>query len=201
MQALARVIQTGWPDQREAVPVEQRCYWGFRDELTLQDGLIFKGDKVMIPKEMRQLMLTKIHISHQGPDACIRRAKDVLFWPGMTAEIRQLVSQCSVCNEFLQKQSKEPLMTYEIPAYPWQMVGQDLFTVHNQDYLITVDFFSDYWELDMLPDTTSETVVTLSKSQFARFGIPETPSQTMDHNLELNHMLILVLFFPRYQWI
>ena len=130
MQALARVIQTGWPDQREAVPVEQRCYWGFRDELTRQDGLIFK---VMIPKEMRQLMLTKIHISHQGPDACIRRAKDVLFWPGMTAEIRQLVNQCSVCNEFLQKQSKEPLMTYEIPAYPWQMVGQDLFTVH---YLI-----------------------------------------------------------------
>jgi len=65
MQALARVIQTEWPDQREAVPVELRCYWGFKDELTLQDGLIFKGNKVMIPREMRQLMLTKIHTSHR----------------------------------------------------------------------------------------------------------------------------------------
>ena len=54
------------------------------------------------------------------------------------------------------------------------MAGQDLFTVDNQDYLITVDFFSDYWEIDLLPDTTSDTVVMLSKSQFARFGIPET---------------------------
>jgi len=66
-------------------------------------------------------------------------------------------------------------MTYEIPSYPWQMVSQDLFTINNQDYLITVDFFSDYWEVDLLPNTTSETVVALSKSQFARFGgIPET---------------------------
>ena len=55
-------------------------------------------------------------------------------------------------------------MMYEIPAYPWQMVGHDLFTVNNTDYLITIDFFSNYLELDILSNTTSETVVTLSKS-------------------------------------
>lgn len=174
MRTLAKIIYNGWPDSRDAVPVELRVYWGFRDELTLQDGLIFKGTRVVIPREMQTLMLKKIHSSHQGPEACIRRAKDVIFWPGMTTDIRQLVSQCSVCNEFLQKQPKEPLMTYEIPSYPWQMVAQDLFTVNNEDYLITVDFYSDYWELDRLTSTTSETVVALSKSQFARFGIPET---------------------------
>jgi len=111
MQTLAMIIQRGWPDIREAISVVLRVYLGFRDELTLQDGLIFKGSGVVIPREMQILMLTKIHNSHQGPDAYIRRTKDVIFWPGMTAEIRQLVSQCSVCNEFLQKQPKEPLMT------------------------------------------------------------------------------------------
>ena len=92
----------------------------------------------------------------------------------MTAKIRQLVSQCSVCNEFLQEQAKEPLMTYAIPTHLWQMVGQDLFTLDSQNYLITVDYFSDYWELDILPDTSSETIVMHTKTQFARFGIPET---------------------------
>ena len=96
-------------------------------------------DIVVIPRQMKKEMLRKIHCSHQGPEACIRRTKDVIFWPGMTAEIRQLVSQCSVCNEFLQKQAKEPLMTYAIPTHPWQMVGQDLFTLDSQNYLITVD--------------------------------------------------------------
>lgn len=174
MQMLANIIQRGWPDTREEVPISIRGYWGYRDEITLQDGLIFKGNKVVIPKQMQKQMLKKIHCSHQGPEACIRRAKDVVFWPGMTAEIRQMVSQCSVCNEFLHKQAKEPLMTYAIPTYPWQMVGQDLFTIDSQNYLITVDYFSDYWEMDILPDTTSETIVMLTKTQFARFGIPET---------------------------
>lgn len=174
MQTLAEIIQRGWPDTRDDVPISARAYWGFKDELTLQDGLIFKGNKVVIPGQMKKEMLRKIHCSHQGPEACIRRAKDVIFWPGMTAEIRQLVSQCSVCNEFLQKQAKEPLMTYAIPTHPWQMVGQDLFTLDSQNYLITVDYFSDYWELDILPDTTSGTIVALTKTQFARFGIPET---------------------------
>ena len=65
-------------------------------------------------------------------------------------------------------------MTYAIPTHPWQMVGQDLFTLDSQNYLITVDYFSDYWELNILPDTSSETIVMHTKTQFARFGIPET---------------------------
>ena len=173
MQTLANIVEIGWLDAREEVPITARGYWTFRDEITLHDGLIFKGNRMIIPKQLQKQMLRKIHSSHQGPEACIRRAKDVLFWPGMSTEIRQLVGQCSICNEYLQQQAKEPLMTY-IPSYPWQMVGQDLFTLDNHNYLITVDYFSDYWELDTLSDITSETVVKITKSQFARFGIPET---------------------------
>ena len=117
MQMLAGVIQRGWPDTREEVSVDIRSYWGFRYKLTLQDGLIFKGTRVVIPQGMQSQMLKKIN-THQGPEACIRRAKDLIFWPGMTAEIRHLVSQCRVCNEFLQKQPKEPLLTYRCTRYP-----------------------------------------------------------------------------------
>ena len=54
-------------------------------------------------------MLHRIHSSHQGPVACVRRARDVTFWPGLTKEIIHLASQCSTCNEYAAKQQKEPL--------------------------------------------------------------------------------------------
>ena len=82
-------------------------------------------------------MLKKVHASHQGAEASIRQAKDVLFWPGMNSEITNMVSQCAACNEYQSRQQKEPLMTSEIPTRPWQMVAQDLFTVNRENYLIT----------------------------------------------------------------
>ena len=118
-------------------------------------------------------MLAKVHASHQGPEASIRQARDAIYWPGMTSEIRQMVGQCTVCNMFLQKQQKEPLMTYSLPTGPWQMIGQDLFTLDGKNYLISVDYHSDYWELDFLTNTTSKAVVEATKVQFARYGIPE----------------------------
>ena len=54
------------------------------------------------------------------------------------------------------------------------MVGQDLFALDSQNYLITVDYFSGYLELDILPDTTSATIAVLTKTQFANLVIPET---------------------------
>ena len=65
-------------------------------------------------------MLVRTHASHQGAEAGIRRAREVIFWPGMTAEIKQQVSQCAVCSEYSAKQQKEPLMTYELPSRPWK---------------------------------------------------------------------------------
>ena len=50
--------------------------------------------QVVITHKMRKEMLEKAHVSHQGTEVCIRRAKDVIHWPGMTAEIQQQVSQC-----------------------------------------------------------------------------------------------------------
>ena len=111
-------------------------------------------------------MLSRTHSSHQGADACTQRAKDAIFWPGMSADI-------NICSNYMCAQQKEPLMTYEIPSRPWKMIAQDLFTYKKTDYLITVDYYSVFWEVDLLPDTTSQTVIDRTKAHFARYGIPE----------------------------
>ncbi|KAG1667797.1 hypothetical protein GQR58_018255 [Nymphon striatum] len=169
---LIDVIMNGWPDEKFKLPPTVIPYFTFRDELNVQDGIVYKGQRVIVPKELQSEMIKKIHSSHQGVEASIRRASDSLFWIGMAAQIKDAVNRCDACNAFLTKNPKEPLMTWGVPTARWQMVAQDIFTYMSKQYLITVDYFSDYWEVDEIPDMTSETVISCTKEHFARHGIP-----------------------------
>ena len=170
---LAKIIQQGWPDLKQNVPMSIRAFWPYRDELVVDNNVVFKGTKVVILKSMHALMLQRSHISHQGPEACVRRARHAIFWPGMASEIRHLASQCSTCSDYNTKQQKEPLLSTEIPTMPWAILAQDLFTLAGKSYLITVHYYSDFWELDIQTDTFSENIVKHTKAHFARYGIPE----------------------------
>ena len=63
-------------------------------------------------------------------------------------------------------------MSHEIPDRPWARVAVDLFQLGNKDYLVTVDYFSSFFEIDRMYSTTSETVIKKLKGHLARYGIP-----------------------------
>ena len=173
LQTLMNTVTTGWPVSKEDVPPCIREYWNYKEELTVQDGVLYKEIKVIVPISMRPQTIARVHSSHLGPDACVRRARDVLFWPSMAGQIKEQVQNCEVCNDFLARQQKEPLMTHKIPDTPWSKVGQDLFTYGSETFLVTVDYYSDYFELDLLQDATTESVIKATKSHFARHGIAD----------------------------
>ena len=77
-------------------------------------------------------------------------------------------------NTYQPKQSKEPLISHETPALPWSKVGVDLFVFENRTYLITVDYYSNFFEVDYLTSTTVTAVIKKLKEQFSHHGIPET---------------------------
>ena len=174
LQTLKSVILSGWPDLKAEVPVLIREYWNIRDELSVQDGMVYKGCKIVVPKTLRSEMLTRIHASHMGVESCLRKSRDVLYWPNMNNEISDHIEKCSICNEYSSKQQKETLITHDVPDRPWSKVGVDIFTLKQSDYLVTVDYYSDFWELDLLPDTTSATIINCLKGHFSRHGIPDT---------------------------
>jgi hypothetical protein len=64
-------------------------------------------------------------------------------------------------------------MPTAVPERPWMMVGIDLVTVRNQNFLVVVDYFSRYPEVTRLTTTTAAAVIGKIKAIFARFGIPE----------------------------
>ena len=66
MNALMETIIQGWPDSIKDLPTDLRVFWSFRDELAVEDGIIFKGKQVLIPESLRADILAQLHQSHQG---------------------------------------------------------------------------------------------------------------------------------------
>ncbi|XP_014674912.1 PREDICTED: uncharacterized protein K02A2.6-like [Priapulus caudatus] len=118
-------------------------------------------------------MLDRIHSSHLGVEKCQRRARDILFWPSMNDQIKELVSRCDICLSFRNKQQKEPLKSHAIPQRPWQKVATDLFEIDGVMYICLVDYYSKFVEFTKVSDTKSATVIEWLKEQFARYGLPE----------------------------
>lgn len=72
------------------------------------------------------------------------------------------------------RQQKETMCPYDIPMRPWAKVGTDLFSFNNRAYLFSVDYLSNFWEVDYFTDTSSSTVIHKLKAHFACHGIPDT---------------------------
>ena len=173
LQELRKIIMAGWPAEKGALPESVKPYFNYRDELSVHDGIIVRGDRVVIPKTMRQDLLVKVHAGHSGINSCLRRARDLIFWPGMSNDIREYLTSCDICASNPTIQAPEPIYSHAVPNRPWEKVGTDPFCIEGRNYLVTVDYFSQFVEVDYLTETTSQTVITKLKGQFARHGIPD----------------------------
>ena len=54
LRELSDTILVGWPEKKEHAPALTHPYLSMRDELTVQDGLVFKGNSVVIPEPSRR---------------------------------------------------------------------------------------------------------------------------------------------------
>ena len=174
LQALKDVILGGWPDHRSQVPPLATPYFGVRDELSTAQGLIFRGERLVIPKTMRQKIKENLHLGHNGIDATLRQAREHVYWPGMNQEIKEWIATCETCQENAISQAPQPMMPHLIPDRPWAKIGIDLFHHNNDNYLVMVCYFSNFFEIAKLGRTTAEPVIKKLKQNFGRYGIPDT---------------------------
>ena len=172
-QTLKRTILDGWPETRKMCPPSILEYWNHRDELSVADDIIIRAQKIVIPTSLRLDMTQAVHESHMGVEKSLQRAKDIMFWPRMTSDITNFVLKCDICHQYRASNTKQPLQSHQIPDRPWQVAGTDVFTFDNKDYLVTLDYFSRYFEVDLLPTTTSISIIRKLKTIFARHGIVE----------------------------
>ncbi|KAK7901627.1 hypothetical protein WMY93_018396 [Mugilogobius chulae] len=173
LQKVKKLILTGWPVNKKDMDLDIGHYFSFQDELSYQDGVVFRGERAVIPDTLRADITCRIHSSHLGVEGCLRRARECVYWQGMTDQIKTFIAKCDICRSVDPKQQKESLQPHDFSYRPWAKVGTDLFSWRDKDYMVTVDYFSNFWEVDYLPDTKSTTVIHKLKAHFARQGIPD----------------------------
>ena len=84
-----------------------------------------------------------------------------------------MIKKCDICQQNQKKQQREPMIPSEVPQYPFQMVGSDLLHWNGQDFVVVVDYYNRYWDVEKLYKTDADTVIKKIKHIFSRMGIPE----------------------------
>ena len=104
-------------------------------------------------------MLNQIHTGHLGVTKTLERAKDSMFWPGMTKAITHYDLSCQICLRHRDSNRKEPLISHDVPQRPYQKLGSDILTFEGKNYDLTSCYYSRFFEVDFLPDMRAETVI------------------------------------------
>ena len=167
-----KYCQSAWPCLSNLKGLV-KSFTKIRQELSVNNGLLLRGNRLVIPNSLQSEILEKLHSGHQGLTKCRLRAKQSVWWPNIRQHIEEKVSKCPVCCKY-RIQPAEPLIPSQFPERPWQKVGTDLFEWKKSNYLLVVDYFSRFIEVSKLSSTSSEAVIEHLKSIFSRHGIPET---------------------------
>ena len=135
-----QLTQQGWPHQRRHVPRLARRYWDFRDELSTDDGMLLKGLRLIIPGELQEEYLSRLHEGHLSASKVQENAKQHMYWTG---DIEDYTKRCQGCIKRSQV-AKEPLQPHDIPEGPWRKLGIDYFAFDGNSYVLICDYFSKF---------------------------------------------------------
>ncbi|MCG8045736.1 MAG: RNase H-like domain-containing protein, partial [Candidatus Thiodiazotropha endolucinida] len=165
--------QSGWPEKLQSVPMEAKCYFPVRSDLSVSEGLLLFRDRIVIPSRLRGEILESIHSGHQGISKCRERAAMCVWWPSISKDIEYKVQNCNFCQTHRPTQQKEPLKTSDLPSGPWVKIAADLCEINNKQYLVVTDYYSRYVEIACLKKITSLAVIEKLKIMFSTWGDPE----------------------------
>ena len=167
-------VNKGWPTERKSCAGRALAYWSLKNLLTVVDGVVFYGSRLVIPNMLRHEVLRDLHLAHQGVSKTLQKAQTSVFWPGIRRRIEEKCLSCKQCREFDRAEAKEPLISTPVPQYPFQVVGADLFTVGGDDYLLVVDYLSKFPVVKCLQHSTvASQVISSLRKVFSDFGCPE----------------------------
>ena len=166
-----KYCQFGWPEKHR-VTDDIKPYWTLRGYLTVHNGLLLYGRRIVIPVARQREILEKIHQGHLSIQRCRLRIMESVWWPGVSAQMDKMIKQCHMCAKEAVAH-KEPMIAAQLPTYPWQKIGSGLFELNGATYMLVVDYFSRYIEVVQVTVTSSMGIIEKLKPMFSRQGIPE----------------------------
>ena len=144
--------------------------------LSVEHGIVLLDAKrIVVPVPAVKEILKRLHFSHSGYNKTYEYARQMYYWPGMCNDIKQMVTSCKFCPDFLPSQQKNPMVTNPPSAYlgpPMSQVGLDLFDCAGKKYLICVDQWSGFPVFTRLGSLTTSAVIKHLEAWFNVLGWP-----------------------------
>ena len=119
LRLLADTVHEGWPKMIRDCPHSIQSYWYFRDEITCEEGILYKGVRLIMPQSEQASTLKVLHMGHYTVNKMNLRARETIYWPGISEDIKVTYHKCEICAKFARTQQKETLQYVETP--PSQM--------------------------------------------------------------------------------
>ncbi|XP_049267600.1 uncharacterized protein K02A2.6-like [Rhipicephalus sanguineus] len=85
-------VSAGWPScvaEKDLKPFFDRRY-----ELTVHQGCIMFGMRVIVPAKLRNLLLDELHEGHPGIVSSKQLARSYVWWPSIEADLEHRVKAC-----------------------------------------------------------------------------------------------------------
>ena len=170
---LARLVTCirhgSWPSP---VPDNMIPYHHRKLELTVQDGCIIWGKRVVIPKVLRAKLLEELHVGHIGICRMKALARSHLWWPHLDQDVEAMAAQCEACKITAAMPAQAAHHPWQYPSSPWERVHIDYGEWNKIDFLVMVDAFSKWPEVKVVSSTTTQKTITVLSEIFATHGFP-----------------------------
>ena len=166
-----RYTKGNWPKQ---IPRCLQPFFDRRFELTVEEGCLLWGYRVIVPKCLREKLLQELHKDHPGVIRMKSVAQSFIWWPGLDKEIEHLAKACQSCQAVKQAPPVAPLHPWVWPSKPWQRVHLDFAgPFQGSMFLVCVDAYSKWPEVRVMSTTTATATLDVLREWFAVHGIPE----------------------------
>ena len=166
-----RYVQNGWPSVVDASLVP---YKNKQDELTIHQGCLLWGARVVVPSSLRNEVLAELHEAHPGMTRMKGLSRSYVWWPKIDSDIEKTVSTCLVCQKIRSEPVQAPVHPWTFPSKPWSRIHIDFAgPISGTTYLVVVDAYSKFPEVVKMTRTTSTATINALRDIFSRYGLPE----------------------------
>lgn len=142
-------------------PPELRRFELMKGELADIDGVLLRGQKIIVPGILRQKVLELAHEGHPGIGRMKSRLRCKYWWPGIGTDVEKTIAICKSCRLVSMSFPAEPLKRTELPEGPWEQIGIDFLgpMPSGEKLLVIIDYFSRFALVAIMRDTSAKKVI------------------------------------------
>ena len=145
-------------------------------ELCVIGQLVLRGTRIIIPSKLQPRTLALAHEGHLGVVGTKQNLRTKVWWPGMDKAVERHCRACHECQLVAQPDPPEPIRSTSLPDGPWQDLAVDLMgpLPSGHSLLVIVDYYSRFYEVEVMKSTTTEKIIDRLADTFCRHGLPNT---------------------------